>query len=191
LAQSGLLVGVLLFLSPILRTLTQSISSDTIYTLTVILLLIHLVAHDYAFVNANSDTFQCYLSLNSMIAVSILFASRLPSAIHSFGVIAFAILVFNMFPYLRHSIKRTSPEKTRWMTWVLALITFGIVFYSTSFRLASLYSFVMVFIIFIVPAWLITAQNYKEYALISMLNNYSVISGLWDEAVVPGVQIGD
>lgn len=153
---------MLLFLSPILRTLTQSISSDTIYTLTIMLLIVHLIAHDYAYVNANSDKFECYLSLNSVIAVSILFASRLASALHSFGIIAFAILAFIMFPYLRHNIKKSSQANFRWITWTMAIFTSIAILLSLSIQLASLYVMIMIFIVFLVPAWLMTAQSYKE-----------------------------
>ncbi|KAL0482157.1 phosphatidylinositol N-acetylglucosaminyltransferase subunit C [Acrasis kona] len=160
--QNTLLVGVLLFLSPILRTLTESISSDTIYAVTLVLIIIHLIGHDYAFVNATSDRFQCYLSLNSIIAVSILFASRLPSALHSFGVIAFAIVAFIMFPYLRHSIKRRRAPRNKIVTWVLSSVTFILTAFTISFKMALLYAVIINFILFMVPAWLMTVQNYKE-----------------------------
>ena len=44
----AILFGILLGLSPVLRTLTTSISNDTIWALSVFLLLFHLLFHDYS-----------------------------------------------------------------------------------------------------------------------------------------------
>ncbi|GLJ53162.1 hypothetical protein SUGI_1132950 [Cryptomeria japonica] len=44
----GFFVGGLYVLAPVYETLTRSISSDSIWALTVFLLLIHLFLHDYA-----------------------------------------------------------------------------------------------------------------------------------------------
>lgn len=46
------IVAILLTLSPVLRTLTEAYSDDTIWSMTIMLLAIHLFAHDYSFVNA-------------------------------------------------------------------------------------------------------------------------------------------
>ncbi len=48
-----LLFGSLFSLSPVLRTLTNSFSDDTITACTVLLLLAHLFFHDYGYVNGD------------------------------------------------------------------------------------------------------------------------------------------
>ena len=52
-----LLIGVLLALSPVLATLTNSFSNDTIYALTTMLMVIHVVSHDYGYILGSSNKF--------------------------------------------------------------------------------------------------------------------------------------
>jgi hypothetical protein len=47
-----LFTGTLLGLSPVLKTLTLAYSSDTIWALTFIFCAVHLVMHDYSFINS-------------------------------------------------------------------------------------------------------------------------------------------
>ena len=49
-SRGVLFAGSLLGLSPVLKTLTQSYSSDTIWALTITLSAIHLIFHDYQFI---------------------------------------------------------------------------------------------------------------------------------------------
>lgn len=64
--QLFLFACILLGLSPVLKTLTFSFSSDTIYALTIVLYSMHLVLHDYSFVNL-SNSKQVYLSIPLII----------------------------------------------------------------------------------------------------------------------------
>lgn len=52
-----LLLGVLIGLSPVLATLTNSFSNDTIYALSIMLMLIHVVLQDYGFILGSSDKY--------------------------------------------------------------------------------------------------------------------------------------
>ena len=52
-----LLLGVLLALSPVLATLTNSFSNDTIYALSIMLMIIHVVSHDYGYVIGSADKY--------------------------------------------------------------------------------------------------------------------------------------
>ncbi len=45
--QGGLLVGGIYLLSPLLRTLAATVSTDSVVALTVAALLVHLFLHDY------------------------------------------------------------------------------------------------------------------------------------------------
>lgn len=50
-----ILLGSVFSLSPVLRTLTNSFSDDTISACTVILLILHLFFHDYGYVNGDTN----------------------------------------------------------------------------------------------------------------------------------------
>ena len=55
LRQALLLVVGVFFMSPALRSLTLTISTDTIIATTVVLFLLHLYLHDYNFVNSVTE----------------------------------------------------------------------------------------------------------------------------------------
>ena len=103
------LVGVLLALSPVLATLTNSFSDDTIWVLTILLMLIHVVFHDYGYIIGSSEKFEGPVSLNAAIFASVLLGSRLPSNLHVFTLIFLAIELFALFPIMRHHL-RVSPH---------------------------------------------------------------------------------
>ncbi|CAG8690006.1 17443_t:CDS:2, partial [Acaulospora morrowiae] len=97
--------ATLLGLSPILKTLTKDISSDTIWALTVILFLANMLFHDYGSENRTNIKFPGSLSTNAAIFASVLLASRLPSNSHVLGLMSFAVEWFALFPLFRRYTK--------------------------------------------------------------------------------------
>ncbi|KAJ8439027.1 hypothetical protein Cgig2_028473 [Carnegiea gigantea] len=91
-------------LSPIYHTLTRSISSDSIWALTALLIVLHLFLHDYtgctmrAPGSPKNPTLSSNISLNISIIASVLIASRLPSRQY----------VFLFAPLVMYCIKRYS-----------------------------------------------------------------------------------
>jgi phosphatidylinositol glycan class C protein len=72
-----LFFALLLGLSPILRTLTHEISSDTIWAFTTMCFLCNLLLHEYsASATANLVKFPDSISINAAIFASVLLASR-------------------------------------------------------------------------------------------------------------------
>ncbi|CAG8468491.1 9917_t:CDS:2 [Paraglomus brasilianum] len=96
-----LFFATLLGLSPILKTLTKDTSSDTIWALTVILFLTNMLFHDYGSGNRTNIRFPGSVSVNAAIFASVLLASRLPSNLHVFGLMSFAVEWFALFPIFR------------------------------------------------------------------------------------------
>jgi phosphatidylinositol glycan class C protein len=149
--------------SPVLHTLTDTISTDTIYTMTFFMMVIHLIFFDYgvsAAVVSNS------LSLSAAIFASICLASRLASAYHAFIFITVAIELFVLFPLLRSKVK--------------SFYVIGSLFlFDAYFLMKSSMLFMMLFILTAVfinigcPTFFIKYQKYK-----------SNIYGPWDEAIV-------
>ena len=97
---------ILLGASPILRTLTLLYSNDTIISMTCILFIIHLFTHDYYFVNGRHEKYNCYLSLNCVIFISALFASRIRYSMDAFVILVVAIEMFLLFPFVRHQLRK-------------------------------------------------------------------------------------
>ncbi|KAL6225966.1 hypothetical protein ACLB2K_004814 [Fragaria x ananassa] len=106
----------LYLLAPIYRTLTRSISSDSILALTVSLLLLHLFFHDYfgstvrTIGALNSPTLTSSISLNASIVASVFIASRLPSTLLVFAIMHFSLQVFLFAPLV---VKVVEQEKDK------------------------------------------------------------------------------
>ncbi|KAH8521245.1 hypothetical protein H0E87_002343 [Populus deltoides] len=90
----------LYMLAPIYHTLTRSISSDSIWAVTVSLLVLHLFLHDYsgstikAPVALKNPSLTSCVSLNASVVASVFIASRLPSRLHVFAIMLFSLQVF-------------------------------------------------------------------------------------------------
>lgn len=92
--------------SPILKTLTESVSTDTVYAMSVFMLLGHLIFFDYG---ANAAIVSSTLSLNMAIFASVCLASRLPRTLHAFIMVTFAIQIFALWPMLQKKLKARTP----------------------------------------------------------------------------------
>ncbi|KAJ2373255.1 glycosylphosphatidylinositol anchor biosynthesis, partial [Coemansia sp. RSA 2603] len=109
LIKGCVLFAMLLFgLSPILRTLTEDTSSDTIWAMTVIFFCVNLAFHDYSTGNLTNIRFPGSVSLNAAILASVLLASQLDSNLSVFAFLAFALEWFGLFPISRRYLRRVS-----------------------------------------------------------------------------------
>nr|XP_022323332.1 phosphatidylinositol N-acetylglucosaminyltransferase subunit C-like isoform X2 [Crassostrea virginica] len=159
-------------LSPVLVSLTETISTDTIYAMTTVMLLANLAFHNYGVQAAVvSEAF----SLNAGIFASVCLASRLHSSWHAFATVLFSLQIFGLWPRLRHKIKATTeafPRMNVALTVVVGFLAL-LALFTVSMVPAVMFILGHLFITFICPAWLISLQPLK--------NN---IHGPWDEAVI-------
>ncbi|XP_022107077.1 phosphatidylinositol N-acetylglucosaminyltransferase subunit C-like [Acanthaster planci] len=156
-------------LSPILKTLTDTISTDTIYAMTVFMLLGNLLFHDYASAETRARR---SVSLNASIFASVCLASRLPSTLHAFATVTVAMQLFALWPELRRKLKVHFPRTQIPLTLGSSLIALCAVA-SVSHVGAIILILVHLAVTFLVPICLIRLQQFK--------NN---IHGPWDEAVI-------
>ncbi|KAJ3449711.1 phosphatidylinositol glycan [Anaeramoeba flamelloides] len=159
-------------LSPVLRTLTKSISNDTIWALAIFLFFLHLFFQDYDYLNGFKERFFAPFSLNAAIFGSVILASRLNSNFLVFILLAFSFQVFALSPLLRHSIKKSSNEVQILSTVLLFTLTFGLIVPINRLS-AIIYVFLVACINFGFPLVLMDAQKWKFF-----------IQGPWDCAVV-------
>eukprot|EP00158_Paraphelidium_tribonemae_P003206 Partr_v1_DN25954_c0_g1_i8_m68552 putative phosphatidylinositol glycan anchor biosynthesis, class C len=159
----------LLGLSPILKTLTQDTSDDTIWALTFCFFFINMLFHDYSSTHPDIK-YTGSLSTNAAIFSSVLLASRLNSNTEVFGLMMFAIDMFALFPIFRRAVRNFSPALTIALSVLLVSVTI-VVLLGTSLALVTIYAFLNLFITFACPFWLIWIQRYKNE-----------IRGPWDEA---------
>ncbi|XP_077440191.1 phosphatidylinositol N-acetylglucosaminyltransferase subunit C [Vanacampus margaritifer] len=104
--QSGTIFLTFIFgFSPVLKTLTESVSTDTVYAMSAVMLLAHLVSFPYAHPSPPGS-----LSLNAALFASVCLASRLPGALHTFTMLSCALMVFALWPCLLRRVKDGAPR---------------------------------------------------------------------------------
>ncbi|XP_022363841.1 phosphatidylinositol N-acetylglucosaminyltransferase subunit C isoform X1 [Enhydra lutris kenyoni] len=155
--------------SPVLKTLTESVSTDTIYAMSVFMLLGHLIFFDYG---ANAAIVSSTLSLNMAIFASVCLASRLPRSLHAFIMVTFAIQIFALWPMLQKKLKACTPRSYVGVTLLFAFSALGGLL-SISAVGAILFALLLVSISCLCPFYLIRLQLFKEN-----------IHGPWDEAEI-------
>ncbi|KAJ6443870.1 phosphatidylinositol N-acetylglucosaminyltransferase [Purpureocillium lavendulum] len=105
--KSALLIYcTLLGLSPILKSLTRSTSSDSIWAMSFWLLAINIFFFDYS--GGVGAKFPASLSTNAALMASTVLASRLPSTKQVFSLTLFSIQVFGLFPVFRRHVRHRS-----------------------------------------------------------------------------------
>ncbi|KAL3522290.1 hypothetical protein ACH5RR_015124 [Cinchona calisaya] len=166
----------LYLLSPIYHTLTRSISSDSIWALTAVLIILHLFLHNYSGSTVKAPgtlenpTLTSNISLNASIVASLLIASRLPSRLHVFAIVLFSLQVFLFAPLVTYCIRKYSFRLHLILSFSLTCSTLFFV-YNLHRLLFVLLFVILAFVNVICPYWLIRIQEYKFE-----------INGPWDEA---------
>ncbi len=159
----------LLAISPILKTLTEDVSSDTIWTMAFFCFIVNVVFADYRrdiiWKGKDADAF----ALNAAVFASVILASRLPSNIHVFGITSFAVNWFGLLPIYTRSLKKFSPLlyhliftigfTTLTLYLVYDLDYFWFMSYCISYSVLS----------FVIPLIYNHLQRLKKYAQIFML----------------------
>ncbi|KAJ1660428.1 glycosylphosphatidylinositol anchor biosynthesis [Dispira simplex] len=160
----------LLGLSPILHTLTEDTSSDTIWAMSTCLIVTNILFHDYSSDPTHTIAFPGSIALNAAIFACVLLASRLSSNLHVFAFMSFALEWFALFPIFRRHLKRRLPKAHLTQTGILVGVAFAL-FWPITRTLAILYILGVFCLTFLCPIWLIWIQRYKNE-----------IHGPWDEA---------
>jgi len=111
-AKSALLIYfTLLGLSPILKSLTKSTSSDSIWAMSFLLFTVNIFFFDYGSppsTNSGNKNIPASLSTNAALMASTVLASRLPSTGQVFSLTLFSIEVFGLFPVFRRYSRQRS-----------------------------------------------------------------------------------
>lgn len=112
-----LLAGILRLLSSVLRTLTASYSSDTVYALAFAGMLVHVLACDYRYANGqvrkNAAFAGGVISLNASLFSTTLLASRLSSNATVYVFVSTSVILFAFYPAVRHTIAVTQPHASQ------------------------------------------------------------------------------
>ena len=151
--------------TPVLKTLTDSISTDTIYAMSSILMVVHLAFHHYG---SDAACVSPYLSLNAAICSAICLASRLPNTGQAFILFTFAMEVFAFFPEFYEALNYPLS-----IFWVCTFSALSCLYLYVSCTVALSFLSVIIFVNVICPVCFVWAQKYKDN-----------IHGPWDEAMI-------
>jgi len=138
--SAALIYAALLGLSPILKSLTRSTTSDSIWALSTWLLVMNVAFFDYSggpgtrYVTCLSSRLNCTnvlsrlpasISTNSAMMASAVLASRLPSTTHVFSLTLFSIEIFGLFPMFRRELFAQSWFGHMVLTTMLTMAAWG------------------------------------------------------------------
>lgn len=170
--DSKTVLGVLVFgflFTPLMHTLTTSISTDTIFSTTFIMMVLHLIFADYGL-----DAFMVSkaISLNAAIFATICLSSRLASTFHSFVLLTVAIEAFVLLPIFLAKVLQS-----RWLHVPFVVVCVGgiasLLYSYTIMPLLFTYLGLVGFVNVICPVIFVRQQKHKD-------NKH----GPWEEAIV-------
>ncbi|RAH84758.1 phosphatidylinositol N-acetylglucosaminyltransferase [Aspergillus japonicus CBS 114.51] len=168
----------LLALSPILKSLTKSTASDSIWAMSCWLLIMNIFSFDYGSgEGAGATKFPASLSTNAAVMASTVLASRLPSTTHVFSLMLFSMEVFGLFPIFRRQLRHVSWTGHILLTLALVLVAGGAVGITlrggwAAFVVGSILGSILTALTMGGCSWwLISLQKYKN-----------VVTGPWDPA---------
>jgi phosphatidylinositol glycan class C protein len=177
--KSALLIYfALLGLSPILKSLTKSTASDSIWAMSCWLLIMNIFSFDYGSgEGAGATKFPASLSTNAAVMASTVLASRLPSTTHVFSLMLFSMEIFGLFPIFRRQLRHISWTGHVLLTLALVIVAGGAVGFTLrgGWAAAIVGSFLGSLLTALAMGgcswWLISLQKYKN-----------VVIGPWDPA---------
>ncbi|KAM4629105.1 phosphatidylinositol N-acetylglucosaminyltransferase subunit C [Polymixia lowei] len=153
--------------SPVLKTLTESVSTDTVYAMSAVMLLAHLVSFPYAQPSPPGS-----LSLNAALFASVCLASRLPGALHTFAMLSCALLMFALWPCLLQRIRENAPGQFAGVCVVVCIGGVGGLVFQWM-EGAVLLALALGSVTLLCPLLLVRLQRHKDN-----------IQGPWDEAEI-------
>ncbi|GIL87799.1 hypothetical protein Vretimale_13113 [Volvox reticuliferus] len=159
-------------LTPLLRSLAATTSTDSIVALAVGGGILHLALCDYGYITNSgvNDRLTGALSLGCAVMAAVLLASRMRSEIEVFAQVLLSLELFLLSPYVRRHVHRHSVTAHLGLTVVMVAVAATLLF-SMSPVAAAAYGVAVVAVTFMVPAALVRAHKFKAH-----------ISGPWDEA---------
>lgn len=175
--DSKTVLGVLVFgflFTPLMHTLTTSISTDTIFSTTFIMMVLHLIFADYGL-----DAFMVSkaISLNAAIFATICLSSRLATTFHSFVLLTVAIEAFVLLPIF---LKTALNSYWSYVPFVFCIVA-GSAFLLYTFTIMPLlftYLGVVGFVNVVCPVIFVRQQKFKD-------NKH----GPWEEAIVKATDL--
>ena len=169
--SSIILLFILLILSPVLKSLTKSTASDSIWAISFCLCIANTLFHEYAMA---SDLANCrpIISTNISFLSAIVLASRLSTNISVFCFVLFAIQANILLPVFDVHLRQFYPKVYHRSLFVATSIVVSIMV-AVILNIKILFIWVMgqMGIVFVLPLYFLFLQKYKNE-----------LQGPWDPA---------
>ncbi|CAX64209.1 phosphatidylinositol N-acetylglucosaminyltransferase [Plasmodium falciparum NF54] len=171
-----IIIGIIWLLSPVLISLTQTHSDNTVYLVSIMLLLIHLMFHKYGFIyekNENIDIFDA-TSLSCVVIASVILGSRLASIEQVFSFLFVSSILFFYSPFIFQTIALKNINYYNYVLFPFLFVILSLCIRSISITLFYVNLIGQFFLLFIVPAFFVKKHNLK-----------TKLEGPWDICGVP------
>nr|CDJ96847.1 Phosphatidylinositol N-acetylglucosaminyltransferase domain containing protein [Haemonchus contortus] len=155
--------------TPAIRTLTSTISTDTIFALSFITALISCVFHDYG-INAPIVSYQ--LSVSSGLSSAVFLLSRLESNDLAFVMLSMTFALHAFSPFIRNILFANYAVIATVLTISLSIFS-TYMLWTLYVELSVMWTLFQLFLLFVCPFILIVKQKSKQ-----------TIHGPWDEAIL-------
>ncbi len=106
-ASTAVLLCVLYVMTPVLASLARSVSDDTVATLTLLLLALHLFSYDFF---SASREFRALVSTNAGLLSAILLCSRLSDYNQVYAVVLIGLFLFALWPVVVARLRAAFPH---------------------------------------------------------------------------------
>lgn len=157
--SSILITCCILTLSPVLKSLSESTSSDSVWSLSVWLCVLNITSTDYHF-DLNKK-YNPIFATNILIADSIVLASRLNSTNKVFTFILFAFAIYGILPTFDTWLRKNYINLHWALIVLLQLIVITSVYRINTLILIS-WLVVNFAIVFVNPLYFLMMQKYKD-----------------------------
>ncbi|KAF5209040.1 hypothetical protein E0198_004954 [Clavispora lusitaniae] len=165
----AVLLSILLLVSPVLRSLTESTSSDSIWALSCFLTCLNAACHKYAL--DPTQPYHSILSTNLSFANGIVLASRLSSSTSVFCFLVFSIEVSVLMPVFDYRLRQNSQAAHYVLLAVVMFIVSSMLYVVHGALMVFLYLLGIVFVSVFLPLYFVFLQKYKNE-----------LQGPWDTA---------
>jgi len=150
-------------LAPTLRTLTDTVSTDTIHVTAFLMFCLHLVTNDYGI---KGFMVSKPISVNAAVIGSLFLASRLETDWQSIALLTFGVQSFILFPIFARMIRESS------VVLVVIIILSASACYTVSANVFLGYAILMFLVVIVSPSAFVISSGFKKN-----------IYGPWDEAI--------
>lgn len=151
---------LLLLVSPVLRSLTESTSLDSIWAVSTIMTILNIVCHDYSLDVTGS--YRSILSTNMSFANGIVLASRLLSSTRVFSFLVFSIEISILVPLFDFRLRQLLSAGHYVLVSGVCMVTSWALYFAYGPGLVFLYVLGLVFVLVVLPLFFVSLQKYKN-----------------------------